>query len=182
MKLKRRFFACSILIICLSLIVQNTLAYFTAESTARNVITSGAIDITLSEGMIPGQADNTDNIAPGDKISRIVTVTNHDLPAYVRVKCDVTVYDAGGNSLDSSDMILLNIDTQNWTYRDGWWHYNHLLDSDETTVPLFTQILFSENAGNEYKNCTAAIHVKAQATQAANNGTDVFSAAGWPEP
>ena len=35
--------------------------------------------------------------------------------------------------------------------------------------------------GNMYQNSQAVIKVSAQATQVKNNGTDVFSAAGWPD-
>ena len=34
--------------------------------------------------------------------------------------------------------------------------------------------------GNEYQNSTAYVEVEVGAVQADNNGTDVFSAAGWP--
>lgn len=182
MRLKKRFFACSILVICLSLIMQSTLAYFTAESTARNVIATGAIDITLREETASGEAwSDLDNITPGDAVSKIVTVTNSDMPAYVRIKCEISVHDAERNTLDPSYMLQLDMDTKNWTYLDGWWYYNRLLDIGETTVPLFTQVSFFATMNNEYQNCTATIDVLAQATQATNNGTDVFSAAGWPE-
>ena len=182
MRLKRRFFACAILALTFSLLMQNTLAYFTAEATARNVITSGSINITLSEETESGeQWQNVNNIMPGDCTSKIVTVTNHDMPAYVRIKCEISVQDAQRTTLDPSDMLQLDMDTKNWTYLDGWWYYNHLLDIGETTVPLFTQVSFFTTMDNEHQNCTATIDVLAQATQAANNGTDVFSAAGWPE-
>lgn len=180
MRLKKRFFACSIVVICLSLTMQSTLAYFTAESTAHNVITAGAVNITLHEEAASGESD-TDNIMPGDTVSRIVTVTNHDMPAYVRVKCNISVRNSDGDSLDLGDIIQMDIDTQNWTYRDGWWYYNHLLDTGEATVPLFTQVEFSAGMENRYACCNIAIDILAQATQSANNGTDVFTAAGWPE-
>ena len=155
-RMKKRFACCAMLCILLSLVVNSTLAYFTAESTAHNVITTGAIDITLRE-------------------------ETRDMPAYVRIKCEISVHDAEDNALDPGDMLQLDMDTKNWTYLDGWWYYNHLLDIGETTVPLFTQVSFFTTMDNEHQNCTATIDVLAQATQAANNGTDVFSAAGWPE-
>lgn len=181
-RMKKRFVYCAVLCILLSLVVNSTLAYFTAESTAHNVITTGAIDITLREETTSGEAwSDMDNIMPGDTVGKIVTVTNRDMPAYVRIKCEISVHDAEDNALDPGDMLQLDMDTKNWTYLDGWWYYNHLLDIGETTVPLFTQVSFFTTMDNEHQNCTATIDVLAQATQAANNGTDVFSAAGWPE-
>ena len=48
--MKRKLFAGAVIAICLSLIAYGTLAYFTAEDTARNVNTSGGIYIQLREG------------------------------------------------------------------------------------------------------------------------------------
>ena len=47
--MKRRLFAGAVIVMCLSLLGFGTLAYFTAEDTAHNVITSGDINIELQE-------------------------------------------------------------------------------------------------------------------------------------
>jgi len=179
---KNRFVYCAVLSLLLSLFVQNTLAYFTATGTAHNVITSGIIDIALEETSVSDEIlADVDNIIPGDVISKIVTVTNNDMPVYVRVKCDSSVRNAAGELQDLPPSIQMDFDTDNWTCRDGWWYYNQPLGIGESTLPLFTQIEFAEGKGNEYAACDIQLDVLAQATQVANNGTDVFTAAGWPE-
>ena len=49
---KRRFVLCAMITIIVSLFVNATLAYFTTENRARNVITTGTIQVDLiEEGM-----------------------------------------------------------------------------------------------------------------------------------
>lgn len=47
--MKRKILLFSILTICVATLAAGSLAYFTAEDTAHNVITSGGIDIDLLE-------------------------------------------------------------------------------------------------------------------------------------
>ena len=54
--MKKRFAYCAILCILLSLVMGRTLAYFTAEDTARNVITSGAVSVEVVEKQLVGGA------------------------------------------------------------------------------------------------------------------------------
>ena len=53
-RMKKRFAYCAVLCILLSLVVNSTLAYFTAEDTARNVITSGAVSVEVVEKQLVG--------------------------------------------------------------------------------------------------------------------------------
>lgn len=174
---------CAILALLVALIVQSTVAYFTTTSTARNVITTGTIDISLTEKTVSGDVlTDVKNLVPGDTVSQNVTVTNHEMPAYVRMKCSISVQDEEGNFLASDGIFLLDMNEEAWTYRDGWWYYDRPLNTGEVSQPLFTQVLFSAEADNDYKKCEVWVELQAQATQVANNGTDVFTAAGWPEP
>ena len=45
--MKRKLLILSVLAICVAIVAAGTLAYFTAEDTAHNVITSGGVDIEL---------------------------------------------------------------------------------------------------------------------------------------
>ena len=47
--MKRRLLLAAVITICLSMAAYGTLAFFTAEDTAHNVITSGGVDIDLLE-------------------------------------------------------------------------------------------------------------------------------------
>ncbi len=189
--MKRRFAYCAILCMLLSLVAYNTLAYFTAEETARNVITSGGIDIQVVErretddGLIPYPADPIE-VMPGSEVSKIVSVQNLDEPAWVRMAYTVTVLDADGaeRSLTPAQVqqfMSVNADTANWTYKDGWWYYANPLSTGEESKPLFTEVTFSDSGmGNAYQNNTILIDVVAQAVQQIHNGETVMDAAGWP--
>lgn len=181
MRLKRRFMACSLLAIMICLICQTTIAYFTDQATARNEITTGGIQIALT-GM---DGAETVTMMPGSVVEKAVAVQNKRSDAYVRVKCTITVEDAQAQPMELTAeelaaLISLNFDSENWTEKDGWWYCNAPLATGETSKPLFTQMTFSTDMGNEFQSCTVTMDVQAQATQVANNGTDVFTAAGWP--
>lgn len=190
-RMKKRFAYCAMLCILLSLVMGSTLAYFTAEDTARNVITSGGIDVQVVEKQLVGGAlenypDTPVSIMPGSAVSKIVSVKNLDGPAWVRMAYTVTIRDASGNVVELSaqqrdQIITIDTDTANWTYKDGWWYCNKALATGEETKPLFTQVVFSgSEMGNAYQNCTVMIDVTAQAVQKAHNGNTVMDAAGWP--
>lgn len=189
--MKRRFVYCAVLCMLVSLVMQSTLAYFTAEETARNVITSGGIDIQVVErqqtddGLKPYPADPIE-VMPGSKVSKIVSVQNLDEPSWVRMAYTVTVLDADGaeRSLTAAEVqqfMAVNADTANWTYKNGWWYYAKPLSTGEESKPLFTEVTFSGSGmGNAYQNNTILIDVVAQAVQQIHNGETVMDAAGWP--
>ena len=79
--MKRRLFAGAVIVMCLSLLGFGTLAYFTAEDTAHNVITSGDIDIELQEWAdeektIPFPEEGISGVMPGTETTKIVEVKN----------------------------------------------------------------------------------------------------------
>ena len=188
MRKKKRFFACAILMIMVSLLCQTTFAYFTASVTVENTITTGGIDVELHQKTSDGKnVSNLDGIMPGAAVSRIVTVENKQDDAYVRVKVDVTVYDKEGKEMNLSEaelnkLLSIDYNTENWTKKDGLWYYNAPMTKGAVTEPLCTQILMAaESMTNEYQFITVSLSIQAQATQVANNGTNSLDAAGWPE-
>ena len=68
-----------------------------------------------------------------------------------------------------------------WKEKDGYFYYSNPVEPGETTVPLFTKVIFSVFMGNDYQESIFEVTVHAQATQVANNGSTVFDAVGWPE-
>lgn len=186
--MKRKIMAIAVIIMTtyLAVVANQTSAYFTYEDKAHNVITSGNIEIELiemmesEEGLIPFE-DQT-GVMPGAEISKIVTVKNTGgQPAYIRVSVDKSIILADGTT-DGVDLTLVSCDFNydKWTEKDGFYYYNNVLDAGAETEPLFTTVTFAKEMGNKYQNCTAEIDVQAQATQVANNGTNVFEALGWP--
>lgn len=185
---KRQILACAVIISCLSLSAYGTIAYFTSEAEATNVITAGNIKIDLKETAIPEDGgepvpfENKIGVMPGSVVSKIVEVENTgDQPAYVRVKVDKEIILAGDSTEEVDlDLLTWNLNEENWTEKDGYYYYNAQLISSETTEPLFTEVKFDEDMGNMYQNSKAEIVVSAQATQVAHNGASALEAQGWP--
>lgn len=186
--MKRKLLSISILAISLCLLCYGTIAYFTHEDTATNVITSGNLKIELHEmATVQGSDELVEfqdvvGIMPGDSVSKIVTVENvGDYAAYVRIAVDKSI--EGPNAASASEdyrHIQLDFDTVNWEERDGYYYYKVALQPGETTKPLFRNVTFSSQLGNSLNSGKAKITVKAQATQVKNNGASVFETAGWP--
>ena len=181
---KRRLLIAAPIIICLSLLSYGTLAYFTAEDTAENVITAGSVDIELlemTESGDPFPADGITGIMPGDIVSKIVTVKNTgNNPAYVRIALDMSALTPDSEEL-ATDVISLDINTEAWTEKDGYYYYNEILEAGAESVPLFTSVTFArEEMDNSYMDAVVHIDADAQAVQSQNNGSNVWEAIGWP--
>ena len=189
--MKRRIAAVALIVVCLSILAYNSLAYFTAEDTAHNVITAGAVEISVEEwqqtedGLVPYPKNTPITVMPGTGVSKIVTVKNHDAQSFIRAKLEVTVTDVNGEEIPfemDDEIILLAMNTKDWTQKDGWWYYSSSVDPDTATQPLMTEVKFDgRNMTNEYQNCTVQINVTAQAVQAANNADTAWEAVGWPD-
>ena len=186
--MKKKILVLSFIAVCLSIIAYSTTAYFTYEDTAHNVITMGNIKIELQElarpvgGGDPVPFTDVIDVLPGTDVSKIVQVKNvGSEPAWIRISVDKSVQLAEGRQ-GTVDLSLLTYDlnTAYWTEKDGFYYYNTVLNPAETTQPLFTEVSFAPHMGNLYQESKAIIHVRAQATQTANNGASVFEAAGWP--
>lgn len=189
--MKKKIAIGAVLVICLSMLIGSTIAYFNTADTARNVITAGDIRIELQETAIRDgeeilfeQSQERFNVMPGEDISKIVRVKNTGSnPAYIRIEVQKAIALAADSHGDVDlDLISLDFDSESWTLGgDGFYYYNQPLAPGETTDALFKNVKFDTKMGNLYQGSTATIKVSAQATQVKNNGTDVFTAAGWPE-
>ena len=188
--MKKKVAAGAVLAICLSILIYTTIAYFNTADTARNVITSGNIKIELQETALVNdteipfkESQDVYNVMPGQEVSKIVRVENTGSnPAYIRISVDKAIQLAEGvQGTPDTDLISIDYDSSSWTLKDGYYYYNEPLAAGNTTEPLFRNVTFDPDMGNMYQNSQAVIKVSAQATQVKNNGTDVFSAAGWPD-
>lgn len=190
--MKKKILYIAAIIICLSIITGGTLAYYTTSDTARNVITSGGVEVKVVEqqlvdGALQPYPNQPIPVMPATTVSKIVSVQSMEQAAWVRMNYTLTVYDANGKEMnvpadELAKVIVINPDTTNWTFKDGWWYYNTAVASGEMTTPLFEEVVFSgPNMDNKYQLCTVVIDVTAQAVQKANNGDTVMEALGWPE-
>ena len=183
--MKRKLLILSVLVICVATLAAGTLAYFTSEGTAHNVITTGGVDITLQEWADEGKTkpfEDLTGIMPGMTVTKIAEIKNTGASeAWVRVKVEKNIRLAGEGEVNP-DLVELALDTANWTEKDGYYYYNKALKPGEVTAPVFSAVTFNASMGNEYQNATATVDVYAQAVQTANNGATALEAQGWPKP
>ncbi|MBP3453421.1 MAG: hypothetical protein J6M20_06875 [Clostridia bacterium] len=161
-----------------------TLAYFVAEETAYNVITTAVLAMELREETSNGQPwpeKGVHQLVPGSTVDKIVTMANTgSVDFYVRASVNTAVASGTGDPLPF-EHITLDYNTSDWTEKDGYFYYKQALLPGEETSPLFTTVAFSTTMGNEYMNARLEIGINAQAVQSKNNAEDVLSATGWPE-
>ena len=204
--MKRKLLALAVLMICVSLVSLGTVAYFNAEDTAHNVITSGSVNIELVEktkGDDGSLADfpkkGIEGVMPGTSVSKIVTVKNTgEAPAYIRVWVNSSISEPGDPITNPTikclpltitvngeevDVLTMDYNTEDWTQgEDGYWYYNEVLKAGDTTEALFENVSFHKQMGNVYQNSKALVDVTAEATQSANQKAEhPWEAKGWPE-
>lgn len=190
--MKKKILYIAAILICLSIITSGTYAYYTTTDTARNVITTGGIEVKVVEqqlvnGTLQPYPSQPIPVMPATTVSKIVSVQSTEQAAWVRMNYTLTVYDADGKKMDIpadelAKVIVITPDATNWTRQDGWWYCNTAIASGETAKPLFEEVEFSgPEMDNKYQGCKVVIDVTAQAVQQANNGATVWEALGWPE-
>ena len=170
--------------------VGSTLAYFTDNDAASNVVTMGHVDITLteeSEGEHKGEEIKGglefSNIVPGDVLSKepVITVADDSENCYLRAKVVV-------EGLDTTHVADLfadsNINIQNgWVLNsDGYYYYQSVVEAG-TPVSLFTTVTIPTAWGNEAADEEFTIAITAEAIQADNftpaTAEDEKTITGW---
>lgn len=192
--MKKKTMLIAALVICLAMAATGSLAYYTAEGKAHNVITSGGVNIAVVEKTMGENDTQVDfpkegikGVMPGTSVSKIVRIENTgESEAWVRVKVESTITGADGEELPLT-VGQDNVPVMSYTIKEGWtdggdgyWYYEKPIAKGTQTDELFDTVTFDGAIGNEYQNCTANIIVYAQAVQTANNGSSVKEASGWP--
>lgn len=182
--MKRKLLILSVLAICIATLAAGTLAYFTSEGKAHNVLTTGGVEIAVQEWADEEKTKSFEDltgIMPGMTVTKIAEIKNTGASdAWVRVKVEKSIKLQGEGTPDT-DLVELNLNLTDWTQgKDGYLYYNKVLKPGEVTEPLFTAVTFNVTMGNEYQNATATVDVVAHAVQTANNGDTVMDAKGWP--
>ena len=183
--MKRKLLILSVLAICIATLAAGTLAYFTAEGKAHNVITTGGVEIAVQEWADEDKQtpfENLNGVMPDTTVTKIAEIRNTGAAAaWVRVQVRKTIRLAQDGKPDASMIEMIYTDTEDWKDGgDGYFYYQKALQPGEVTTPIFTGVSFRAQMGNEYQNATADVDVLAQAVQTANNGKTVAEAKGWP--
>ena len=182
MKAISRLLLIALAAILLTVLTQSSLAYYTTVGTATNVVTSGGVQLQIHEKTADGSDFPKEGvyIIPGDIVSKKVFVENvcaH--PFYLRVEL---VSSTTNDALTPDDCLKMDIDTQNWTYVDGFYYYNRILLPGEVTEDLFTQVeIVGSKVDNSHIGSTLSLTVNAYAVQSENNPAEhPWDASGWP--
>ena len=189
--MKKRILILALAAILVGCAIGGTMAYYTNQATATNVITSGSIDVELHEwadkkNQVP--FEDVEGIMPGEAVTKIVEVENTGLnDAWIRVR--VTTTAEGENVPDPlPEPLPITMDIgDKWTEKDGWYYYGEKLAPTGVTQPLFTTVSFADGMGNDWQSASFMIDITVQATQVANNGDPDGTAleaaeASWPGP
>ena len=183
MKQKAKLMLIALAAIFLTVLTQPSLAYYTTVGKATNVVTSGDIQLKIHEKTADGSDFPAEGVyvIPGDIVSKQVSVENVcSHPFYLRVTLESK---SDNPELDPDEIMILNINTENWTYRNGFYYYNRPLQPGEYTVPLFTTVEFVGNKIDlSHSGSTMSLTVNGYAVQSENNpAKNPWDATGWPK-
>lgn len=187
---KRKILLISIFTIILAIAAMGSSAFFSAEDTAHNVITSGSVNIAVVETMLDDTElkafpeEGITGVMPGSTVSKIVSIRNTGRSdAWIRVRVSIEVKDGEGLPLDTG-VVGFTVEGPWFNGEDGYYYYGEAVPAERETQVLFREVRFDPDMGNEYQNCTAYIKIEAEAVQTANNpipdGGTVRDVAGWP--
>ena len=173
--MKKRIFIAAAAVLALALVAGGVLAFISVSQPADQVVTTGSVRLAVHETA----AEDT-VILPGETVSNVVTVENTGAnPAYVRVAWQ-TVLDDG--TVLPAESILVEVNSQDWTYQDGYYYYNKALAAGESTAALFEEMTFNGKVlDNSCLGKALTLEVTAYGVQSQHNGDDPLAAAGWPE-
>ena len=125
--MKRKILILSVLAILVAILAANTLAYFTADTKAHNVITTGDVAIRLNEWADEARTKEFESpvgVMPGTEVTKIVEVENVGTgSAWVRVELTVEVWSSDKKQLPL-EHVTLDINETDWTDQDGYYYYN----------------------------------------------------------
>lgn len=183
--MKRKLLIVSVVAICIAILAAGSLAYFTAEGKAHNVITTGGVEIALlewaDEDMTIPYSKESVGVMPGTKVTKRVQVKNTGASdAWVRVKVEKKIERKTEVGEIDLNLVELDLDTEKWEYKNGFYYYKEALKPNDKTTPILRSVEFKPAMDNVYQNAQISVDISAQAVQTANNGPTVKDAQGWP--
>ena len=143
--MKKKILLVAAVVMCLAIATAGTLAYFTSEDTAHNVITSGDVNIELVEQtkkedgtLVEFPEEGIKGVMPGTSASKIVQVKNTgDNDAWGRLKMEATITGEDGSDLSDEGIKYVHIygTSGEWKLNrdDRNFYYEKVLAPGETT-------------------------------------------------
>ena len=190
--MKKKTFALALMAIYVAVLVGGSLAYFTAEDRAVNVITIGKVDIEIVEyhkedgelkeihydDTLPdkGMPDSFKNVEPGQRIVKKVDIEDRGKStAWIRAKIidGITAAENLGGAALADGVIRYNVNALQtieqmpgtWTQEGEYWYYSEPVKAGEA-ITLFDVVTFDgPSMGNEYQGCVTNIQIHADAVQ-----------------
>ena len=183
MKAKSKLMLIALAALLVTVLTQPSLAFYTTIGRATNVVTSGAIALQIHEKTADGSDFPAEGVyvIPGDIVSKQVSIENVcDHPFYLRVKL---VSGVTNQDLSIEDCLKLDIDTISWTFVDGYYYFNYILQPGEYTTNLFTEVeIVGSKVDQSYIGSALTLTVKAFAVQSEHNPAEFpWEASGWPD-
>lgn len=109
--MKRKILILSVLAICIATFAAGTIAFFTAEGKAHNVITTGGVEIAVQEWADDEKTkpfENLSGVMPNTTVTKIAEVKNTGASdAWIRVKVEKSIQLQGEGTPDTS-LVELN--------------------------------------------------------------------------
>ena len=116
--MKRKILILSVLAICIATLAAGTIAFFTAEGKAHNVITTGGVEIAVQEWADDEKTkpfENLSGVMPNTTVTKIAEVKNTGASdAWVRVKVEKNIKLQGEGTPDTG-LVELTLNTTDWT-------------------------------------------------------------------
>lgn len=179
---KRRIIIIVLFAFILLVSLSFTYGYFIMQDNTKIIITFGNVKLKLIEKELKNgkyvDVKNHDriNITNITNLSRMVKVKNvGDNSFYLRLK-------VGFNGISNVNDLMIIETNENWTYKDGYYYYQKVLNSNEETNYLMDEIKFNnQKIIDNYKGKILDFEIKAEAVQSENNVKDVMEITNWPE-
>ena len=156
-----------------------TLAYFTDNDSATNIVTMGHVNIELKEDAWTYGEDGITGVTPGQVLEKDPTITlvGDSLDAYVRIKLVVTGFEGVENADVYKEDVLENLVLgEGWKKVGDYYYYGSELTKDNaSTTALFEKVTIPVEWTNDIAKATFNIEVYAEAIQADNLADDFFA-------
>ena len=179
-------------IISMSVLALSSYAWFTASTASNtNIMQSGSagvefVDLSLPDGEGGSEGTELDpiGILPGYVVERKVYAKNvGGVSLYVRAKVETDIelderYAAHESDINTA-LIAFDFNDEKWEKVGDYYYLKSSLRGGSTSDEFFSNIIFSEQMGNIYKDSTIRVTVYFEVVQANNNGSSPLEAVGW---